>query len=284
QKQTLSEYFGTDFPLEKVVNENQKAEEENDTKKYSLIKDKVMNELLKFFRPELVNRFDEVIIFEPLKFIHMIEIVKLQLKGLSKLLEEQEMGFSATDSAIKEIVRSGFDPIFGARPLRRAIQKLVENPISELIIAKKVQPGDTIIVDFNGEEFVFNVERTEKRTTKAIESGSGTGQAEIEKMFFCEKCANTFTTKVRPDATTICSKCANKNVTEISDQSQQTVKEATEKKEETKETNQNVNMNKPVQKDLNQTASDINSLNESTNQQDNLNQSEDQNPQMNTVS
>ena len=118
-----------------------------------------MNELLKFFRPELVNRFDEVIVFEPLKFIHMIEIVKLQLKALAKLLEEQEMGFSATNTAVKQIVREGFDPLFGARPLKRSIQKLVENPISELIIAKKVKTGDTIIVDYDGQEFIFNVEK-----------------------------------------------------------------------------------------------------------------------------
>ncbi len=230
KKQALKDYFGADFPLEKEITKKQEIDDENDKKKYSLIKDKVMNELLKFFRPELVNRFDEVIIFEPLKFIHMIEIVKLQLKGLTKLLEEQEMGFSATDSAIKEIVRSGFDPIFGARPLRRAIQKLIENPISELIIAKKVQAGDTIIVDFNGEEFVFNVERIEKKIMDGKNTpGSAKDMAdEVEKMFFCEKCANTFTTKVKKSATTVCSKCANKNVQEISDQSQQTVKDATE--------------------------------------------------------
>lgn len=237
KKQTLNEYFGADFPLEKETDESRKEEEETDKKKYSLIKDKVMNELLKFFRPELVNRFDEVIIFEPLKFVHMIDIVKLQLKSLTKLLEEQEMGFSATDSAIKEIVRSGFDPIFGARPLRRAIQRLIENPISELIIAKKVTPGDTIIVDFNGEEFVFNVEREEKKASSASGKQDINSADEVEKMFFCEKCANTFSTKVRSDATTICSKCANKDVQEITDQSQQTMKEATEKKD----TNQTLN-------------------------------------------
>lgn len=286
KKQALSEYFGADFPLDQVVNENQKIEAENDKKKYSLIKDKVMNELLKFFRPELVNRFDEVIIFEPLKFVHMIEIVKLQLKGLTKLLEEQEMGFSATDSAIKEIVRSGFDPIFGARPLRRAIQKLIENPISELIIAKKVQAGDTIIVDFNGEEFVFNVERIEKKFVSKDDKATTEAQPEVEKMFFCEKCANTFTTLVRSDATTVCSKCANKNVTEISDKSQQTVKEATEKKEEVKSTTEQTESAKetPQQSDLNQVANDVNSLSNPTNQSQPQNVQDTQNQQMNTFS
>ncbi len=224
KKQTIDQYFGTDFPLEKVMTEKQKMDEDTDKKKYQLIKDKVMNELLKFFRPELVNRFDEVIIFEPLKFIHMIEIVKLQLKGLSKLLEEQEMGFSATDTAIKEIVRSGFDPLFGARPLRRAIQRLIENPISELIIAKKVQAGDTIIVDYNGEEFVFNVERIERKAAAEADTKQGkTGT----KTFFCEKCANTFTTEVTDHSTAICSKCGSKSLQEITDQKKESMPETT---------------------------------------------------------
>ncbi len=285
KKQALTEYFGKDFPLEQEVNANQKVEEENDTKKYSLIKDKVMNELLKFFRPELVNRFDEVIIFEPLKFIHMIEIVKLQLKGLTKLLEEQELGFSATDSAIKEIVRSGFDPIFGARPLRRAIQKLVENPISELIIAKKVTAGDTIIVDFNGEEFVFNVEHTERKAVSGETKSEGTNKDEVEKMFFCEKCANTFTTKVKSNATTVCSKCANKNVTEISDQSQQTVKDATtEKKNEAKTDMNSTADQKNSQNPMSSGSNDMNtmpSMNPTPNTQ---NSGDTMNQQMNTMS
>jgi ATP-dependent Clp protease ATP-binding subunit ClpC len=160
-QQSLHDYFGTDFPLEAELDEKEKIENESDSKKYGVIKDKVMAELLKFFRPELVNRFDEVIVFEPLKFIHMISIVKLQLKALTKLLEEQELGMLVTDAATKEIVRSGFDPVFGARPLRRAIQRLVENPISELIIEQKVKAGDMIYIDFDGDKFVFDVERTE---------------------------------------------------------------------------------------------------------------------------
>ncbi len=206
-KQTLSEYFGKDFPLEKELAEKEKVEQETDKKKYDIIKDKVMSELLKFFRPELVNRFDEVIVFEPLKFIHMISIVKLQLKGLSKLLEEQEMGFSITDSAVKQVVREGFDPIFGARPLRRAIQKQIENPISELIISKKIKIGDTLIVDYDGEEFIFNVER--------IERGVGKKSDEKRKTFFCEKCANRFTTDIIKNATIICSKCASRELQEV---------------------------------------------------------------------
>lgn len=211
KKQTIEEYFGDNFPIEKEVEEKEKIEEQTDIKKYQVIKDKVMNELLKFFRPELVNRFDEVIVFEPLKFKHMLMIVKLQLKALSKLLEEQEIGFSVTDTAQKAIVREGFDPVYGARPLRRAIQKLVENPISELIIAQKVKAGDTLIVDYDGEEFIFNIEKIEKKEEAEDTKGTTSRHAQ----FLCEKCAHVFDTDVLKTATPVCAKCASKNVQEM---------------------------------------------------------------------
>jgi len=207
--QLLKDYFGQNFPLEKETTEKQKIEEENDMKKYGNIKNKVMNELRKFFRPELINRFDEVIIFEPLKFIHMIEIVRLQLKGLTKLLEDQDIGFIYTDAAVKEIVRNGFDPIYGARPLRRAIQKLIENPISTLIIEGKVKPGSQISIDFDGTGFIFNIERME-----AV-SAQNNQNADVKKEFKCEKCANQFTTVIAANSTVVCSKCASKQLQEV---------------------------------------------------------------------
>jgi len=207
-KQSIEIFFGKDFPLDKELDEKEKVEEQTDVKKYQVIKDKVMNELLKFFRPELVNRFDEVIVFEPLKFKHMLLIVKLQLKSLSKLLEEQEIGFSVTDVAQKAIVREGFDPVYGARPLRRAIQKIVENPISELIIAQKVKAGDTLIVDYDGDEFIFNIEKIEeKEDSKDISQEGAHDQA-----FICNTCYKSFKTEVLKNATPICAACASKNI------------------------------------------------------------------------
>lgn len=207
---SLKEFYGQGFPLEKVIEEKQKVDSEVDQKKYGIVKDRVMNELRKFFRPELINRFDEVIVFEPLRFIHMMQIVKLQLKGVGKLLEDQEMGFSFTESAIKEIVRSGFDPIYGARPLRRAIQKLIENPISSLIIEGKLKQGDLIIVDFDGEGFVFNIEKVELIDVSKVSKG--------KKHFLCETCGNKFETEVLTSATPICSKCASVKVQEFIDE------------------------------------------------------------------
>lgn len=217
---TLKHYFGEDFPLEKVTAETRKVDEEVDRKKYGLVKDKVMNELRKFFKPELINRFDEVIVFEPLKFVHMIEIVKLQLKSVGKSLEDQDMGFIYTDAAVKEIVRAGFDPIYGARPLRRAIQKLVENPISTLIIEGKVKSGDQVIVDFDGENFVFNVEKVELVDVSKLKK-------EVVKNFLCEVCANKFSTEVLEHATPVCTKCASKKVQEVMEEKPASAEEAT---------------------------------------------------------
>lgn len=208
KSQPLKEYFGKDFPLETEIKEKRRVEEEIDKKRYGLIKTKVMDALRKFFRPELINRFDEVVIFEPLKYHHMMEIVKLQLKGVAKLLEDQNMGFSYTEAAVKEIVREGFDPVYGARPLRRAIQKLIENPISSLIIEGKVKPGDMILVDFDGENFIFNIEKVEL-VSETDRSGTGV------KKFLCEKCGNRFKTEVVDNATTICPRCASTEVQEV---------------------------------------------------------------------
>ncbi|MEO6509158.1 MAG: hypothetical protein ABIO02_04335 [Patescibacteria group bacterium] len=208
KQQSLKEYFGSDFPLESEVQAKQKVDAEMDEKQFEVLKNKVMNELRKFFKPELINRFDEVILFEPLKFSDMTAIAKLQLKGVAKLLEEQEMGFSCTDAAIKEIVHSGFDPLFGARPLRRAIQKLVENPVSSLIIEQKLKPGDSVQADFDGTNFIFNIEHV-----TLVPQGSAAPIKGAVEEFSCTKCQTQFKTEVLPTATVICKNCASSQVT-----------------------------------------------------------------------
>ncbi len=137
-----------------------KAKEETEPEKEvdkSKMHDVVMNELNNFFRPELVNRFDEVIIFEPLKLKHMTSIVQLQLLSVKKLLEDQQLGFSCNTDVVDEIVRAGFDPVFGARPLRRTIQKLIENPLSQLIIDGEANEGDRVDIGFIDKKFTFKV-------------------------------------------------------------------------------------------------------------------------------
>lgn len=216
QKINLEQYFGDDFPLEKEVEEKRKIEAEIEVKKYHLLKEKLLNEVLKFFRPELVNRFDEVVIFEPLAYFHMTKIVELQLKNVAKLLEEQEIGFSYTKAAVKEVVRVGFDPIFGARPLKRAIQKLIENPLSTMILKNELRPSDQVLVDFDGEDFVFKVERTEwveKEETEKKEMGK----------FSCQRCGRRFVTEMVERATVICPNCASLMVERLKDEEKKEV-------------------------------------------------------------
>lgn len=159
------------------------------------IKEKVMIELRKFFKPELINRFDEVIIFEPLKEVHMFKIVGLQLNALKKLLEDQGIGFSWTDNVVKEIVNVGFDPIFGARPLKRTITNLIENPISTLIIEKKVKETDQLNVDFENDNFIFNVEKIS-----------------LPVRLHCNKCGLDYASQVIKNSTIICTKCLSTDV------------------------------------------------------------------------
>lgn len=117
----------------------------------------VMDELTKFFRPELVNRFDEVVVFEPLTQENMVLITKLAVEATSKMLKDQNISLTLSDTAQKQLAKEGYDPVYGARPLRRLIQKSIENPISVLLINKTFVAGDTIMVDYDatGDKFTF---------------------------------------------------------------------------------------------------------------------------------
>src|SRR5581483_11707420 len=118
----------------------------------------VTGELRKFFRPELLNRFDDIVIFKPLRRQDMKGIAKLGIDKTAKLLEEQQLGLTITDKALAKLAEEGYDPVYGARPLRRLIQTAIENPIALLIISKKFVAGDTIQIDYDDtkEEFTFN--------------------------------------------------------------------------------------------------------------------------------
>ena len=120
---------------------------------------KLFEELTKFFKPELLNRFDEIIVFKPLSAIHMRAIAVIGLNNTRKLLREQKLGLEVSETAITQLAQIGFDPIFGARPLRRAIQTQIENPISTLLIGKRFSEEDTVIVDFDPEKNVFTFSR-----------------------------------------------------------------------------------------------------------------------------
>ena len=111
------------------------------------IKDAVWVEVKQHFRPEFLNRIDEVVVFHALDEAHIASIAKIQLKGLEGRLAQLEMALDVSPEALAELAKVGFDPVFGARPLKRAIQQRIENPVAKLILQGKFGPKDVIPVD-----------------------------------------------------------------------------------------------------------------------------------------
>ncbi|WP_028543478.1 ATP-dependent protease ATP-binding subunit ClpC [Paenibacillus taiwanensis] len=120
---------------------------DDNARDYNNMKDKVMVELKKSFRPEFLNRIDEIIVFHSLDEKHISEIVSLMADDLRKRLNEQDIHFSLTDEAKKFLAKEGYDPAYGARPLRRAIQKHIEDRLSEELLRGHISKGDYVTID-----------------------------------------------------------------------------------------------------------------------------------------
>ncbi|HBS59329.1 MAG TPA: ATP-dependent Clp protease ATP-binding subunit ClpC, partial [Firmicutes bacterium] len=106
--------------------------------------------------PEFLNRVDELIIFHSLAAEHLVQIVDLMLSNVTKRLADNDIRLEVTDAAKALLIKEGNDPIYGARPLRRAIQKMVEDPISEMILRKEAQPGVRVLVDAKDGQLTFS--------------------------------------------------------------------------------------------------------------------------------
>lgn len=120
------------------------------------IKNKVMEEVKRAFKPEFLNRIDDIIVFDRLAEEDIKSIASLMLKSLSERLKLNEINISFSDAAIEKIAKSGFDPVYGARPLRRAIQNEIEDMLSEQIIDGAVKTGDTVSLDVSEDKFTVN--------------------------------------------------------------------------------------------------------------------------------
>jgi ATP-dependent Clp protease ATP-binding subunit ClpB len=120
------------------------------------LKDKVMEDLKAFFRPEFINRVDEIIIFNPLSEELLKQIVKIQVDRMKKYLHEKRIDIMLTDSAMEYIARIGYDPVYGARPLKRAIQREILNPLALKLLDGTFKEGDTAEVDYSDNKIVFN--------------------------------------------------------------------------------------------------------------------------------
>jgi ATP-dependent Clp protease ATP-binding subunit ClpC len=130
--------------------------------------DKVERALKGAFRPEFLNRIDEIIMFSPLTLEEMEEIVILQMKEVQDRLNDYNITVELTDAARKWLAKAGYDPAFGARPLRRAIQKHVESPLSVELLSGKYKDGATVQVDVDEEQnkIVFHTSEPIKKKTK----------------------------------------------------------------------------------------------------------------------
>jgi ATP-dependent Clp protease ATP-binding subunit ClpB len=122
---------------------------------YDRMKSAVLDELRKQFRPEFLNRVDEIVVFHALSEQHLKQIVDIQLKGLMKRLAERNIKLELSDAAKEHLVHVGYDPAYGARPLKRTIQKELETRLGKLILEGKVRDGQTVQVDYDGHKLTF---------------------------------------------------------------------------------------------------------------------------------
>ena len=122
---------------------------------YDLMKDTVMESVTAHFRPEFINRVDDIVVFHALGRAEVRQIADIQIDILRKRLADQDLKLEVSIVALDKVADSGFDPVYGARPLKRAIQTLIENPLAEKLLSGKFAPGDTINVDVKGDQISF---------------------------------------------------------------------------------------------------------------------------------
>jgi len=144
-------------------------EEAKATRSYEAMKEKVMNEVKKLFRPEFLNRLDDIIVFHELNEAQLRQIVDLMIKDLQARLAEHKLAIELTDKAKSYLVREGYDPVYGARPLRRIIERQVENPLSSQLLRGELKEGDTVRVDLDkaGKALTFKTRAKAKTPAKA---------------------------------------------------------------------------------------------------------------------
>ncbi len=135
---------------------------------YERMKEAVLEELRKSFRPEFLNRVDETIVFHALDMEHLKKIVDIQLAGLRARLAERRIAMELSDAARTVLVETGYDPAYGARPLKRAIQRYVETPLARRILAGAVRDGQTVIVDATGGGLTFTAQNQPEPTLASV--------------------------------------------------------------------------------------------------------------------
>ncbi len=156
----MTSNLGSHVIQEMVGDAQGRAVEEN----YERMKAAVLEIVGQHFRPEFINRIDDVVVFHPLARAQLHRIANIQIQYLRDRLLARDMDLHLTDKAIDKLVEAGFDPVYGARPLKRAIQQSMENPLAQEILQGKFAPGETIIVDVQANAFVFKKGAARKKT------------------------------------------------------------------------------------------------------------------------
>ncbi|HEY0322509.1 MAG TPA: ATP-dependent chaperone ClpB [Pyrinomonadaceae bacterium] len=133
-----------------------------DSEAYELMKESVLTELRHHFRPEFLNRVDEIVVFHSLTEEDLKQILEIQLNRLRSRLAERHINIELTPEAAKHLAREGYDPVYGARPLKRAIQKELETPIGRRLLRGEIRDGQTVVVDWQDGEFIFKTEGAER--------------------------------------------------------------------------------------------------------------------------
>ena len=145
----MTSNIGSDIILENTLNSLGSQQNFEDTK------EKVLEVLRSRFKPEFLNRIDETIFFRALNMRDLTQIVDIQMNYLRKLLKDQEIDFEITADAKEFLATRGFNPVYGARPLKRVIRQLIENPLSKQILAQKFLRGDKVLIDVDNDEIIF---------------------------------------------------------------------------------------------------------------------------------
>jgi len=123
---------------------------------YERVKDEVLSVVVRHFSPEFVNRIDETVVFHPLQREQIRGIADVQIALLNKRLQDNDLGLEVADGVLDKLANLGYDPVYGARPLKRAIQSWIENPLAQKMIKGDYLPGDTITIDVVEDEFEFS--------------------------------------------------------------------------------------------------------------------------------
>ena len=132
---------------------------------YDAMKRVVLGIVSQHFRPEFINRVDELVVFHPLGREQIRSITQIQTQYLRARLRERQMDMEFTEAALDKLGEAGFDPVYGARPLKRAIQQLIENPLAQEILSAKFGPGDTIFADVVNGAITFAKDKARKKAT-----------------------------------------------------------------------------------------------------------------------